>query len=148
MRRCHWLPLVPFLVLAASAAQTTVSFDAHFAGPGEYIENAALADEAATFLNTTYESWGSWYWAGFAFSTVSNTVANSFTNQYAAAQGFPRAYAVGYDDGWHAAPEIALDLPAAPKSVQINNTTYAALTIRNGDGYGFSSRSAATTPSS
>ena len=138
MRRCRWFLLVPFLGLAASAAQTTVSFDAHFTGSGEHVENAALADEAATFLNTYYESWGSYYWAGFAFSTVSNVVANSYTNQYAAAQGFPRAYAVGYDDGWHDSPEIRFDLPAAPRSVRLNNTTYAALTIRDGDAFGFS----------
>ncbi len=139
MRRCCWFLLVPFLVLPVFAAQTTVSFDAHFTGPDEYLENVSLADEAATFLNTYYESWGSWYWAGFAFSTVSNLVANSYTNQYAAAQGFPRAYAVGYHDYYqNIAPEIAFALPAAPKSVRINNTTYTALTIRDGDEYGFS----------
>ncbi len=135
MRSCCWFLLVPFLVFAASAAQTTVSFDAHFAGPGEYIENAALTDEAALFLNTTYESWGSWYWAGFAFSTVSNTTDGTYLNQYAAVQGFPRAYAVAYDDGWHDSPEIAFDLPCAPKSVLLDNTTYAALTIRDGNAY-------------
>jgi hypothetical protein len=138
MRRWYWFLLVPFLGLAASAAQTTVSFDGLFSGPGEYIEDVALADEAATFRNTTYESWGSWYWAGFAWSTMSNTVANSYTNQYAAAQGFPRAYAVAYDDGRHDPPEIAFALPCAPKSVLVDNTTYAALTIRDGDEYGFS----------
>lgn len=134
MRRWFVLPVV-LLACSAFAAQTTVSFDARFAGPGEHVEDAALADEAATFLNTYYEAWGSWYWAGFAFSTVSNVVANSYTNQYAAAQGFPRAYAVGYDDGRHAAPEIRFALPAAPRSVLLDNTTYAALTIRDGNGF-------------
>ena len=137
MRRCHWFLPVLFLCFPAFAAQTTVSFDAHFSGPGEHVENVPLADEAATFLNTYYESWGSWYWAGFAFSTVSNTTDGSWLNQYAAAQGFPRAYAVGYVDGWHAAPEIRFDLPAAPQSVLLDNTAYAALTIRDGDAYGF-----------
>ena len=139
MRRCCRFLLVAFLGLPpAFAAPAVVSFDAHFTGPGEHIADASLADEAATFLNETYESWGSIYWAGFAFSTVSNTTANSHTNQYAAAQGFPRAYAVGYHDYYqNIAPEIAFALPCAPKSVRLNNTTYAALTIRDGDGYGF-----------
>ena len=139
MRRVCWFLLASFLgLLPAFAASAVVSFDAHFTGPGEHVADASLADEAATFLNETYESWGSWYWAGFAFSTVSNVVANSHTNQYAAAQGFPRAYAVGYHDYYqNIAPEIAFALPCAPKSVRLNNTTYAALTIRDGDGYGF-----------
>ena len=120
------------------AAQTVVSFDDLFTGPGQNVHDASFSANAATFVNTTYESWGAWYWAGFAFSTVSNTTDGSFGNQYAAAQARTNAYAVGYDDGgWHPAPEILFDLPAAPKSMLVNNTTYAALTIRNGDGYGF-----------
>ena len=131
---CFLLPC-----LSIHAAQTVVSFDALLSGSNQHVEDASVSVEAATFRNTTYESWGSLYWAGFAFSTVSNTTANSFTNQYAAAQALPRAYAVGYHDYYQQiAPEIALDIPAAPKSILVNNTTYTALTIRNGDGYGFS----------
>ena len=139
MRRVCWFLLVSFLgLLPAVATPAVVSFDGFFTGPGQHIETMALGDEAATFLNATYESWGSWYWAGFAFSTASNTTANSYTNQYAAAQGFPRAYAVGYHDVYqNVAPTIAFAVPAAPQSVLLDNTTYAALTIRNGDGYGF-----------
>ncbi len=138
MRRVCWFLMLLFMVGRAPAASTTVSFDPFFTGPGQHVENTALGAAAATFLNTYYESWGSWYWAGFAFSTVSNTVDGSWANQYAAAQALTRAYAVGYDDGgWHPAPEIVFDVPAAPQSVRLNNTTYAALTIRNGDGFGF-----------
>ena len=135
MRRFTWFLLVLFLGLPAFAAQTTVSFDAFLPNPDEYIEDSSLADEAATFVNTYYESWGSWYWAGFAFSTVSNTTDGTWQNQYAAAQARTNAYAVGYDDGWHAAPEILFDLPAAPQALLLNNTTYAALTIRDGSAF-------------
>ena len=134
MRRCRWFLLVPFLGLAASAAQTTVSFDALFTGPGQNVHDTAVSVAAATFLNT-WTDWGGGYdsWGGFAFSTVSNTTDGSYLNQYAAAQPRANAYAVGYDGGWDPPPEIALDLPAAPKSVLVDNTTYAALTIRNGN---------------
>lgn len=135
MRRFTWFLLVLFLGLPAFAAQTTVSFDAFLPNPNEYIEDSSLADEAATFVNTYYESWGSWCWAGFAFSTVSNTTDGTWQNQYAAAQARTNAYAVGYNDGWHAAPEILFDLPAAPQSLLLNNTTYAALTIRDGSAF-------------
>ncbi len=135
MRRCCWFLLVPFLVLAASAAQTTVSFEGLGLLPGHHVDNASFATNAATFRNVDY----GYSWAGFAFSAVSNTTLNWYTNQYAAAQGFPRAYAVGYHDYYNGvAPEIAFDPPAAPKSVLLDNTTYAALTIRDGDAFGFS----------
>ena len=135
MRRCRSFLLVPFLGLAASAAQTTVSFDRLGLLSGQCANNASFATNAATFRNVDY----GYSWAGFAFSAVSNVVANSYTNQYAAAQGFPRTYAVGYHDYYNdVAPEIAFALPVAPKSVRLNNTTYAALTIRDGDDYGYS----------
>ncbi len=138
MRRSLFLLLL-LLALPLHAAQTVVSLDNLLPQPNTFLNSSSAVVEAATFLNTTYESWGSLYWAGFALSTVSNTTANSFTNQYAAAQSLPRAYAVGYHDYYQQiAPEITLDLPAAPKSILVNNTTYTALTIRNGDEYGFS----------
>lgn len=137
MRRCSFL-LVLFLALPSFAASTTVSFDAFLPGPDQYIDHTSLSVDAATFVNTRYESWGSWYWAGFAFSTVSNTTANSYTNQYAPAQPLPRACAIGYNDSWHDAPTLLFDLPAAPRSLLLNNTTYTALTLRDGDAYGFS----------
>jgi len=134
MRRSYWFLLVPFLVLAASAAQTTVSFEGLGLLPGQHANNASFSTNAATFRNVDY----GYSWAGFAFSAVSNVVLNWYTNQYAAAQGFPRAYAVGYQDDYHGvAPEIAFDLPVAPQSVLLNNTTYAALTIRDGDAFGY-----------
>ena len=134
MRLCCWFLLVPFLVLAASAAQTTVSFDGLGLEPGQYADDASFSTNAATFRNADF----GYSWAGFAFSAVSNVTDGSWMNQYAAAQGFPRAYAVGYQDDYNGvAPVIAFGVPAAPQSVLVDNTTYAALTIRDGDGFGF-----------
>jgi hypothetical protein len=123
-----WLGV--FLCFPVFAAQTVVSFDALFTGPGQNVHDALFSTNAATFVNSytpKYDSWG-----GFAFSTVSNVTDGSWLNQYAAAQAHSNAYAVGYDGGWDPAPEIRFDLPCAPKSVRINNTTYAALSIRHG----------------
>ena len=132
MRRWYWFLLVPFLGLAASAAQTTVSFDGLGLTPGRYVNNASFATNAATFRNVDFRS----SWAGFAFSTVSNVVANWYTNQYAAIAPRTNAYAVGYHDDYRGvAPEIVFDMPVAPQSVLLNNTTYAALTIRDGNAY-------------
>ena len=134
MRRCQWFLLVLFLGLPAFAAPTVVSFDPLLPGPGQNIHDTSVSVAAATFLNT-YVDWGGGFesWGGFAFSTVSNLTDGSYLNQYAAAQARSNAYAVGYDGGWDPPPEIAFDLPAAPQSARINNTTYAALSIRNGN---------------
>ncbi|MGD9612045.1 MAG: DUF4465 domain-containing protein, partial [Kiritimatiellia bacterium] len=135
MRRCCWFLFVPFLGLAAVAAETVVSFDHLLPEPGQYLNDTPVSVAAATFLNT-YTDWGGGYesWSGFAFSTVSNTTDGSYLNQYAAAQARSNAYAVAYDDGpgWDPPPEIAFDLPAAPKSAWINNATYAAQAMRTG----------------
>lgn len=129
MRR--WLILLVLILCSpVLAAETVVSFNALLPTPNASIHNTSASEEAVTFLNTytpAYDSWG-----GFAFSTVSNTADGTWFNQYAAAQARSNAYAVGYDGGWDPAPEILFDLPAAPKSVRINNTTYAALSIRDG----------------
>lgn len=130
MRRCQWFLLVLFLGLPAYAAPVVVSFDGLFSGPGQNVHATSVSVAAATFVNTYNPGWDSW--GGFAFSTVSNVTDGSWLNQYAAAQARSNAYAVGYDGGWDPPPEIAFDLPAAPKSVRVNNTTYAALSIRNG----------------
>lgn len=132
MRRVAWFLVVSLLCFPACAAQTTVSFDAHFSGPGQDIHDRSLADAAATFVNT-FTDWGAFTtWAGFAFSTVSNTTDGSWANQYAAAEARTNAYAVAYHDSWNPAPEILFDLPCAPQSVRLNNTTYAAESIRHG----------------
>ena len=135
MRRSYWFLLALFLCFPAFAAPTVVSFDGLLPDPGQNVHNVSVSVDAATFLNT-YTDWGGGFesWGGFAFSTVSNTTDGSWLNQYAAARAHSNAYAVGYDGGWDPPPEIAFDLPAAPKSARVNNTTYAALSIRNGYG--------------
>ena len=139
MRRCLVL-LVPFLCLPAFAAQTTVSFDHILPAPGAYHNNSPFAVQAATFRNSYYfdEQYQYESWSGFALSTVSNSTLNSFANQYASAAPLPRAYAVAYHDAWNPPPAILFDQPVALRSLLLNNTTYAALTIRDGDPYGFS----------
>mgnify|MGYP003603666681 CR=1 FL=1 len=120
------------LGLPAHAVQTVVSFDALFTGPGQDVHNISFATNAAAFVNVYTPAWDSW--AGYAFSTVSNTTDGSWLNQYAAAQALDRPYAVGFHSHWDGiAPEILFDLPVTPKSVLLNNTTYAALAMRNGN---------------
>jgi hypothetical protein len=81
------------------------------------------------------------YWNGFAYSNVVNTTDPAFTNQYASYPGGgyqSSTYAVAHVlyDGDSAT--LSLPGPASVTGFQIANTTYSALTMRDGDQYGFS----------
>jgi hypothetical protein len=76
------------------------------------------------------------YWSGFAYSDVVNTTTNTFDNQYAAypGSGFQSTtYAIAYSG----AAAVSLPSPATVAGFRIANTTYAYLTMRDGDDYGF-----------
>jgi len=96
---------------------------------GVSFDNTFAIDDSSGF---TYS-----YWLGFAYSNVVNTTDPAFENQYASFPGGgagSSTYAVAYADG----AAIALPAPATVTGFQIANTTYAALTMKNGDAYGFS----------
>jgi len=130
MQRTALVLLVFLLSLPVWAAETTVSWDTLLPNPNMERHNQSSVDDAVTFLNSYNAEWDSW--AGFALSTFSNTVAVNWTNQYAAAEARSNAYAVAYHSAWDPVPEILFDIPAAPHSLRINNTTWAAGAIRDG----------------
>ncbi|MFM8734638.1 MAG: DUF4465 domain-containing protein [Pirellulales bacterium] len=81
------------------------------------------------------------YWGGFAASNqsavVSGTAFGDFADQYLAFPGggfSSPTYAIAYTDG----ATVTLPITAAVSGFRIANTAYAALTILNGDEYGFS----------
>ena len=96
-----------------------------------------------TFGVDSYGGYDYPYWYGFAASKVVNTSDPDFTNQYASYPGGgddgSANYIVAYGDG------ATLVLPAAGSvaGFRIANTTYAYLTMANGDPYGFTSPLAA-----
>jgi hypothetical protein len=119
----------------------TVPLSGHFNGdpgslsPGQSV-NAPWTSAGVSFANTfgivsVYE-----YWNGFAYSNVVNTTDPAFENQYASYPGGgyqSSTYAVAYADG----ATITLPVATTVAGMRIANTTYAALTMRDGDQYGF-----------
>lgn len=97
-----------------------------------------------TFRNnydTTYQSWD-----GFAYSTMRDTLTADYTNQYSCIAGeganSSQTYVVGYH-GYSGLPEVTMPIITARsangsfvKGIYVNNTTYAYLSMKNGDGYG------------
>jgi hypothetical protein len=81
--------------------------------------------------NANYQSF-----TGFSLSTMTDTSTPGFFNQYSVISGSganeSRTYAVGYlaDNN-----SIFFDEPVTIESFEVNNTTYAALSMQEGDSY-------------
>ena len=96
----------------------------------------------AVLFNNTFTDWGGGYtsWAGFSYSCVNDPLTPGYGNQYAVISGSgvggTGVYAVAYDDGpWSESDIITLPVPSAVKGFYINNTTYAALAMRDGTAF-------------
>ncbi len=93
----------------------------------------------AAFHNHYDTTFGSW--SGFAFSNHTDTATAGFLNQYSAitggGAGGSAQYAVGYYSSYETSTNITLGslTSLAGLGASITNTTYAALSMANGDGY-------------
>ncbi len=91
----------------------------------------------ASFNNYFDDTYGA-YWEGFAYSNMTDTTTAGYTNQYSAIAGEgtdgSANYAVGYIGYMATTPEITLTNPAVVNGLYITNTTYAYLSMRDGDG--------------
>lgn len=117
----------------------TLSFESYDLGAEDYfngvesVNNFTIGD--ITLSNSyTLEGWGD-DWSGFAVSKVQDITTAGFGNQYAAftnggANGSEKygIYFAGYSS-----QEIVFSTPRVLKSLQVTNTTYAALSMRDGD---------------
>ena len=128
------LPILALLPLAALARAGTATFDdlaysgtlpyengAHLSPPGLF------ASGGVSFANA-YDG----YWSGFAYSKVQDATTAGYGNQYAASPGAAfsgSSYGVSFGDG------AALTLGAGQRilGMRVTNTTYAALSMLNGD---------------
>ncbi len=91
----------------------------------------------AYFYNHFNPSWGSW--SGFAYSNVKNDTTAGYTNQYAAITAGGVNGSAGYGVAYAGTPvSVKLDSVLAGhvlKGVFITNSTYAALSMENGDAF-------------
>ena len=128
-----WI-LLALSIASASQAATTVDFN-EFALPTSGYDNntGGFASRGASF-NNAFTDYGGGFtgWTGFSLSNVNDTTTSGFDNQYASFAGG----GVGGGGNYVVAfPPSTIALPAGrtPASVRLTNTTYAALSIRDGD---------------
>jgi hypothetical protein len=86
----------------------------------------------ANSYNTTFGSW-----SGFAYSNKTDTTTPGFTNQYSAIAGSGAGGSSTYGVSYTGSNDAVVTLPAGRTvaSASITNTTYAYLSMRDGDGF-------------
>lgn len=99
----------------------------------------------AHFPNT-FVDWGGGItsWNGFAYSNMLDTITQSFTNQYSCYAGVQTSnstiFGISYNTSDWTTGQIIPNIvtftqPINIQSIDVANTTYAALTMLNGDAY-------------
>jgi hypothetical protein len=98
---------------------------------GGFDLNGGMGSNGYFYNNFTASPSGG-YWNGFAYSQKNDVVTEGYTNQYAAITGTDYSgngiYAVG-----NTAPGIKFESPTVALSMMVTNSTYAALSMQNGD---------------
>ncbi len=94
-----------------------------------------------TFENNYNSSWGSW--DGFVYSQKGDIATSGYSNQYSVydpANGTNK-FAIYYPPfGADAFATFATGIEYTPKSISVCNSTYAALTMKNGDSNSFAKK--------
>ena len=132
------LSAVAFLTLFSSTRADIVTFEGFLGTPNSFdnggpVSNSSGFTVGPVFLPNMYDSTFD-FWTGWALSNVSNSTTPGFFNQYAAFPGSggnqSASYAVAYGNTYlDFVQSTTLD------SMQISNTTYAALSMRDGDSF-------------
>ena len=141
------LLLVPLLLAACAATSETRRIDfedddtAALLGTGEYYpgdeDEYGFIAGGAYFSNYYMPDWN--YWSDFALSRVNDTVTEGLANQFAVytpgtGVGGGGTYAVSFAYG--SRPTITLPCERAiVRQIRLNNTTYTALSMLNGDSF-------------
>ena len=136
MRR---LAIIALLPLAAFVHAGTATFDdLSYAGSATYENGSHLSGSFVSgglSFNNAYNSAYGGYWSNFAYSKVQNDTTAGSGNQYAAYAGNAlsgSSYGVSYGSN------ATITLPSSDRisGMYVTNTTYAALSMLNGDQFG------------
>jgi hypothetical protein len=129
-----------FLGASRSAFTQTIDFEDLTLAPQSFYNGSDGADgfvSQGAFFNNSYDSQLN-FWSGWSYSNQTDVTTPGFLNQYSAYNlpdggGDTSAnYGVAYN-GQFGDASIRLPDGTQPVSVRVTNTTYAALSMRDGD---------------
>jgi hypothetical protein len=118
----------------AASASAVATFDDNVLTGIDHHDNSAFTSGGLVFSNVYDPTYGSW--SGFAYSKVQDDTTAGFGNQYAAYAGSAASgvnYGLAYYSAYNAPAYINLPPGERAASVKLTNTTYAALSMKNGD---------------
>ncbi|MEM7626649.1 MAG: DUF4465 domain-containing protein [Planctomycetota bacterium] len=134
-------------VAAQAQVTTTIDFndltlasDMFFNG-GPATNTDGWSSGGAFFSNSFTDAGSFTFWSGGSYSNVNDPVTPGFGNQYAAFPGVDATPDEPVDAGIYAildpSPTSFINLPAGQtiQSARVANTTYAALSVRDGDSF-------------
>jgi Domain of unknown function (DUF4465) len=103
------------------------SNDGSFSSSGARFNNLFVVDPDFGFS----------YWNGWAYSNKTDTTTAGFGNQYSAFPGSGSGGSAIYGVGFISTPDPVIELPAGarPIALDVTNTTYAALSMLQGDSF-------------
>ncbi len=117
-------------------------------------ENLALANESfwngadgtgsfnsgsIVFHNSYNQEWGSW--SGFSYSNMTDVSTPGFTNQYSTITGSGYGSSVNYAIGYcFGTVKAELEVADSITGLFVTNSTYAYLTMKDGDAFGFAKK--------
>ena len=89
------------------------------------------------FVNYYNQAYGSW--SGFARSRTNDVTTTGYANQYSAITGIgnnsSETYLTSFISSWDGADYVKLDTASSVNGVYVTNSTYAYLSMRDGDAY-------------
>jgi len=106
--------------------------------PGESHDGSFFSG-GAKFNNlfATDAQFGFSFWNGWAYANKTDTTTPGFANQYSAFAGSGSGGSANYGVAFFGAVRPTIELPAggSPVSIDVTNTTYAALSMLTGDAF-------------
>lgn len=136
MSKCFFFAAALFLPFV-STAQYVVDFENFQFPSGQNYWNGSdesgnFTINGATFNNYFNPDWFSW--SGFSVSSEVDVTTAGWMNQYSvfAGTGANNSQKFGV---WYTSGEVTFDVPTQPVSMAVTNTTYAAISMRDGDAY-------------
>ncbi len=136
------LSIAVVVALAASSVQATVaSFDDLSLAPDSFFDpqiDTAFVSGGATFNHGCSFFNGDCFWNGFSYSNKTDTTTAGFTNQYSAITGSGVGGSANYGvsfPGSTGSSRIDFSGATTVESAYFTNTTYAYISMRDGDGF-------------